>query len=75
MAMHKCSGRTIDEAKDSLKGKKKELFLKKMKRQEEYEERVRQEQEGGSEAEGDGGEDQEGEKGENREKDEMDGAE
>ena len=37
LAMHKSSGRSFDEAKSSLKGKKKELFEKKMQKQLEYE--------------------------------------
>ena len=43
LAMHKSSSKTFDEAKESLKGKKKELFMKKMQKFEMYEQKAKEE--------------------------------
>ncbi len=37
LSMHKSSGRSFEEAKDSLKGKRLEIFQKKMGKQLEFE--------------------------------------
>ena len=42
LQMHKSSGRGLAEAVSNLKGKKKELYLKKMEKQQLYDEKVRQ---------------------------------
>jgi len=41
--INKSSSRTLEETIDSLKGKKKELYLKKAEKQAAYEEKVRRE--------------------------------
>lgn len=43
--INKSSSRTLEETIDSLKGRKKELYLKKAEKQAAYEERVRREEE------------------------------
>lgn len=37
LSMHKSSGRSFEEAKESLKGKRREIFDKKMEKQLEFE--------------------------------------